>query len=149
MKYAWIENNVIRDIASGDPSDTYHPNIAALYSVKVPDEASNGDSFADGYWSARVVEDSTTVVEKPAAVIPPKVTPLQYKLLFTPMERVAINSAKGSDPLLEDLFSILDDLRLTEVDLALASTQESLDYLEYKGLLASGRKAEILTGQIR
>ena len=45
---AWIENNVIRDIAQGDPLEIYHPDIAKLYTVEVPDDAANGDGFIDG-----------------------------------------------------------------------------------------------------
>ena len=48
MKKAWVENGVIRDIAPGDPSVFYVDAVAALYSVDVPDNAANGDSFNNG-----------------------------------------------------------------------------------------------------
>ena len=68
----------------------------------------------------------------------------QFKLLFTSMERVAI---KGSaDPIVQDFFSIVEDPRLTHVDLGLKSTQDALDYMTAIGIIAAGRKAEILTG---
>lgn len=49
MKYAWIENEQIRDICQGgDPKDCYTPNVAANYNTLVPDEAVNGDGWVDG-----------------------------------------------------------------------------------------------------
>jgi hypothetical protein len=48
MKYAWIENNTIRDIAHSNPSEIYHPDVAAHYTTEVPDDAVNGDGWVDG-----------------------------------------------------------------------------------------------------
>lgn len=48
MKIAWVENARIRDVAQGNPSEIYHPDVAALYTVEVPDNAENGDGFIDG-----------------------------------------------------------------------------------------------------
>ena len=45
MKYAWIENTVIRDLTAGDPLDVFHPDIATLFDTQVPDEAESGDTF--------------------------------------------------------------------------------------------------------
>jgi hypothetical protein len=48
MKYAWIENNQIKDIAWGDPNELYHSDVAQFYSVQVPDNAENGDGWVGG-----------------------------------------------------------------------------------------------------
>jgi hypothetical protein len=48
MRKAWVENNVIRDIAHANPQHIYHPDIAAFYTVSVPDDAENGDGWVDG-----------------------------------------------------------------------------------------------------
>lgn len=49
MKYAWIENEKIRDICQeGDPQDYYTPTVAAYYNTLVPDNAQNGDGWVDG-----------------------------------------------------------------------------------------------------
>ncbi len=45
---AWIENEKIRDIAQGDLFEIYHPDIAKLYTVEVPDDAANGDGWVNG-----------------------------------------------------------------------------------------------------
>lgn len=48
MKYAWIENDKIRDIAPGTPSEFYHQDVAVFYNTEVPDEAVNGDGWVNG-----------------------------------------------------------------------------------------------------
>jgi hypothetical protein len=48
MKYAWIENGVVRDVAHSNPSEIYHPDISKLYDTEVPDDAANGDGWVDG-----------------------------------------------------------------------------------------------------
>ena len=48
MKYAWIDNNQIRDIAHSDPEKIYHPDIAKFYDTQVPDDAVNGDGWVNG-----------------------------------------------------------------------------------------------------
>jgi hypothetical protein len=50
MKKAWIENNKVRDIAQGNPAETYHPEIAAHYDTDVPDDIENGASLVNGTW---------------------------------------------------------------------------------------------------
>lgn len=51
MKYAWIENERIRDICQGgNPEDCYTAEVAANYNTLVPDEAKNGDGYVDGQW---------------------------------------------------------------------------------------------------
>ncbi len=48
MKYAWIENNIIRDVAWTDPSLIFHPDVAKFYDTQVPDDAVNGDGWVNG-----------------------------------------------------------------------------------------------------
>jgi len=88
------------------------------------------------------------VIETPI-ITPPKVSPVQFKLLFTSQERVAIKAARTTDAILDDFYDIIDDPRLTEVDLALQSVQNALDYLTALTLIGAGRKAEILLGVVQ
>lgn len=139
--YAWIENDIIRDICEGNPSECYHPDVAQFYSVEVPDDASRGDGWVDG---ALV---KAPVVEVPAPVpTPPIVSVTTFKMLFTSAERIAISSARASNPVIEDFYSILDDVRTVEVNLSLQSVQDMLGYLVAESLLTEERKAAILTG---
>ena len=48
MKYAWIENDKIRDVAHSNPAEIFHPDVAALYTTQVPDDAVNGDGWVNG-----------------------------------------------------------------------------------------------------
>ena len=48
MKYAWIENQRIRDVAHSNPSEIYHPDVAVFYNTQVPDNAVNGDGWVSG-----------------------------------------------------------------------------------------------------
>lgn len=49
MKYAWVEDERIRDIAPGNPYDWYTAEVAAYYDTEVPDDAENGDGWVDGH----------------------------------------------------------------------------------------------------
>ena len=48
MKFAWIENDKIRDVSPGEPSELYHPDVAKFYDTEVPDDAENGDGWMNG-----------------------------------------------------------------------------------------------------
>lgn len=62
MKYAWVENGYIHDIAHDTPADIYHPDVAVFYSTLVSDDAENGDRWVDG----QLIKKPT-----PPAPIPP------------------------------------------------------------------------------
>lgn len=48
MKFAWIENERVRDVCVGDPSTLYHADVAKFYDTPVPDDTVNGDGWIDG-----------------------------------------------------------------------------------------------------
>lgn len=140
MKFAWVENGVIRDVCNGDPSTMYHPDVAAMYASAVPDDASGGDSWVNGV---------LTKYEPPVGevvVTYPQLTPLEFKMCFTTAERIAIKTAKENDPVLQDTYEILDDVRLKTVDLNLASNRALIDYLVSLSLITSDRAAQIKQG---
>lgn len=145
MKKAWIENERIRDVAPGNPEELYHPDVAKLYNTDVPDDAVNGDGW-DGVTLTKPVIPDPVPVEPPAPV-PPKVSPVEFKLLFTAVERVAIKAARATNPVIDDFLDIIDDPRLTYVDLGLVSTQEAVGYLAMEGLIAEARIQAILSGR--
>lgn len=80
-------------------------------------------------------------------VLAPVVTPTQFKRLFTGPEGVAIKKARGSDDLIEDFFSLVDDPGLVSVDLGLQSTLDVLTQLEEMNIITPQRRAVILAGQ--
>ena len=146
MKKARVINNVAVDVVVSDPAELFHPNIATQFEL-VPDEVEAGwlRDAATGAWLAP--EPVELQPETPAAF--PKVSPVEFKLLFTPQERVAIKAERGNDPMIDDFFGIIEDPRLTYVDLGLQSTQDALGYLETKGFITDARRVQILAGKIQ
>lgn len=69
---------------------------------------------------------------------------LEFLHRFTAEERVAIRQASTTDPIIYDFLDLL--YQAQEVRADDADTRAGLQYLETKGLLASGRATEILTG---
>jgi hypothetical protein len=143
---AWIENGVVRDVVA-DPS-VFTPSIASLYTTDVPDGTVNGASFVDGEWVNPVAQEP----EEPVVVTPvsePKiVSPVEFKLLFTSPERIAIKAARATDPVIDDFYELLDDPRLSGVNLGLQSIQDAVGYMALQGLIAPERVAVILSGDV-
>lgn len=138
MKKAWIENGTIRDVCHGDPAECYHPDVAKLYTEEVPDEAENGDS-----WNGATLTKPVIPAPPPPAPVPKlPITRAAFLLRFTGPERVAIKAARATDPMIDDLWEILD--ALSEVHLDHPEMVRGLSYLTQQGLLAQGRAAEIL-----
>ena len=48
MKFAWIENDRVRDVCHGNPAECYHADVAQFYKTEVPDDATNGDGWVNG-----------------------------------------------------------------------------------------------------
>ena len=146
MKKARVINNVAVDVVVGDPAEFFHPNIATQFEL-VPDEVEAGwrRDPQTGAWLAP--EPVELQPETPTAF--PKVSPVEFKLLFTAQERVAIKAERGNDPMIDDFFGIIEDPRLTYVDLGLQSTQDALGYLETKGFITYARRVQILAGKIQ
>jgi hypothetical protein len=72
MKWAWIQDDRIRDIAPGLPSEWYHPDVAVFYDTEVPDDAENGDGWVDG-----VLVKPEPYVPEVIDVVPTDVTPTE------------------------------------------------------------------------
>ena len=140
MKYARIVNGVAIDVRTESPECFFTPNIVAEF-VEVPEEVEDHWVLIDNIWSAPIIPEP--IVTSPLI---PIISPVEFKLLFTPQERMAIKAARATDEILDDLFTILDDPRLKEVNLNLESNKAVMAYLESKGLITTERKAEIMTG---
>ena len=140
MKYARVINNTAYDVRSESPDGFFTPEIASQF-IEVPDEVKDL-SFFDGIKWNDYIEPEQPIV----TLLIPVISPVEFKLLFTPQERLAIKSARATDEILDDLFTILDDPRLKEVNLNLESNKAVMAYLEGKGLITTERKAEIMTG---
>jgi hypothetical protein len=122
MKYLVDANNTV--IASGDITKN-----GVLYRLE------DGTGMND-------LEGNFRLLDNP----PTRISPVEFKLCFTPQERIAIKAARATDPVLEDAFDILDDPRLTFVDLTLASTQGLIDYCVAQGHVTDERAVQIKAG---
>ena len=143
-KFARIINNVAVDVST-NPQEQFHPDIAAEFEP-VPDDVQAGWARNEaGEWEAPAPTPEPT----PAPTESPKVSPVEFKLLFTAQERVAIKEARAADPVIDDFFEIVEDPRLTHVNLGLQSAQDALGYLETKGLITDARRVQILAGKIQ
>ena len=145
MTFARIVNGLIADVRTESPNGYFTPDVVSEF-VSVPDDAENGDAW-DGVTLTKKTPPEPVLVDPVA--IPAKVSPVEFKLLFTPQERVAIKQARAVDPVIDDFYDIVEDHRLTHVDLGLQSTQAALDYLTMKGLIAVGRKDQIIVGAVQ
>ena len=149
MKYAWIENNKIRDIVEVDPFTIFHADVAKNYNTEVEDNVKDNAELVDGVWVNPVTPEPDPDYEPPEPEkVYPKVSPLEFKMLFTVLERIAIKEAKATDEILQDGFEILDDPRLTVVDLGLESTRGFIDYMATLELVTTERADEIKSGII-
>lgn len=146
MNYARIVNAQAVEICASNPVDLFHADLAAQFEA-VPDDVEAGWILDVDGWSP-----STTALANPATPPPAPaviVSPVEFKLLFTAPERVAIKFARTDDPIVDDFFDLIEDPRLSGVNLGLQSTQDALDYLISKSLIAPARKAEILSGVVQ
>ena len=140
MKKAWVENGKIRDIAHGNPSELFHPDIAVHYDTDVPDDAIVGAELVDGVWVNPVID---TVIEATIVAPLPLLSPVEFKMLFTAEERIAIKNS--TDPVVQDFFELINDARLTQVDRNLQSVKDAIAYLASSALITEARAGEILS----
>ena len=142
--YARSINDVAVDVSS-NPAEQFHPSIAEQFEP-VPDEVQPGWRLVDGTWTA---PEPTPEPQPEPEVVAPKVSPVEFKLLFTSAERVAIKAARAGDQIIDDFYDIVEDPRLTFVDLGLQSTKDAIAYLVSNNLLTEARAAEVLSGVLK
>lgn len=70
------------------------------------------------------------------------VTINEFKSLFTVQERIAIKTS--TDPVIQDLWELIQDQRTLKVSLVSSATTSALAYLESVELLGEGRKELIM-----
>ena len=139
-KYAQIFEGVVVAI-SNNPEEDFHPELAALF-IEVPDQVELQWRFSDGAWQPPQQGNEAISSVK----LSPRVSPIEFKLLFTLQERLAINKVRDTDPVLDDFFGLIEDPRLTFVDLGLQSTRDAIGYLAAQGLIGAERVEQILAG---
>ena len=143
MKSIFVKANIVVSVGTA-----HTPGVVITCGIPGAEEHSVGDnSPVDVGWSYAEV-DGVPMFTEPTPEAP-KVSPVQFKLLFTPPERVAMSEAKATDAIMQDFFNVVDDPRLTYVDLSLQSTKDAINYLISKNLLTQERGAEVLSGVLK
>lgn len=117
--------------------------LAPLY-VPCPSDIEGGWRYISGQWLQPLPPEPVE-----PEVTAPIIGPLEFKLLFTSAERIAIGNARKTDQIIEDFFSIIDDPRLKEVNMELPSTINGVDYIISKGIVDEGRRSDILSGKFQ
>lgn len=141
-KFARIINGTAIDVCL-NPKDNFHPLIAAEF-VTVPENVEVGHSLINGVWTAAIKEDIFVVDSNIYSI---KIAPIDFKLLLTPTERVAVNQVKATDALVNDFFSLVEDPRMTTVDLGLQSTKDIINHLVTINILTPQRAEDILANK--
>lgn len=144
--YARIVGGCAVDVVTVDPATLFHADVAEQF-VTVPDDTQHGDVLnADGSWTKHV----PAVPAEPVAPPPPTITPPQFKLLMLP-DLAEIMEAAKTDVTMATFLDVVNDPRLTEVDLSLQSVQNGIQYCLAKiGRTADqigARMTQILTGK--
>lgn len=123
MKYAWIENYIIRDLTDTDPSTIFHPDVAALYTVVVPDNSEQGDTFADGVLTKKPIPEPVAPVIQARTISADEV-----RKALTLAERVKWDAGK------------LDEVVTVKIEFAsprtMADATELLTFLVDSGILS-------------
>lgn len=143
--YARIIDGLAVNVSS-DPENSFHPDIAREF-VEVPSEVDIGWILKNGVWSAPIPAPAP-----PPALLYPTVGVSHFKMLFTSKERVKVRQLRPADEILDEFWSLVDDQRTVEINMALMSIQEMVEYtldcVKAAGVVIDvpTRKAAILSG---
>ena len=151
MNYGRMKNGVVVDVAS-EPSKQFHPVLAAEF-VEIPDNVTVGYTFDGTSYAPPAVQE----IEPEPELEPEQnrsISPVDFKFLFTLVERVKIKELRSTDLALDDFYSMLDDPRLLVVNLDDVRMVEGIKYAVAALVDASvisesdqeNRTAEILGG---
>lgn len=142
-KYGYLKEGRVIALNDEEGFAQTHDSVKNLWRM-VPEETQIGSTLDGSKWS------------HPAPQRRLRISPVEFKMAFAMQERLAIRQARsysGDDPaqaeaamVIDDWFGIIEDPRLTMVDLELPQTKEGLSYLVSAGILTAARKAEIEAG---
>lgn len=143
MKLLGIKNNIVVFEGNMPDSEVDSFKNANNYSYVIENTFGLSSTIGMTYDPA-----TNTLSGEPTPTPTPQniVNPVQFKLLFTSSERIAIDDARKTDPVINNYFSLLDDVRLTALNLNGQSTIEAVQYLVTVQLITQERADQILSG---
>lgn len=147
-KYVRTENSLVVEVFERndgyEPVDCFTAEVANQF-IAAPTVVHVGWRLINGEWLPPEPVQLPELETSDAI----RVSPVEFKLLFTPQERMTIKAARATDPVIDDFCDIVEDPRLTHVDLGLKSTKDALAYMVNSGLIAAERQGEILAGKMQ
>jgi hypothetical protein len=153
MKTVIVDGGVVTGVALHSDDATISSSTTSGNVIAVAD----GDPVALG-WTHNNVDGKDTFAPPASPPLRKKLSPVEFKLQFTSAERLAIRAARsysGNDATktmfaeaIDDFFDIVDDPRLTNVDLDHPQTIEGVEALAAAGLITTDRAAVILAGVV-
>lgn len=128
MKYAWIENDRVRDVCQGgDPSTCYHPDVAKFYDTEVPDDAANGDGWVNG------------ALVKPVPPPPPPPAPRQWTVADFRSGMSLAEKTKWDNDSAPEIKTVKAELPKEQ-----AGAQELVDFLVESGVISQASATKIM-----
>lgn len=162
MKFARIIDGVAADVVDADPTELFHPLIAAEF-VQVPDEVVTGSALVDGVWIA------PPAAEEPEPVrVPVQMAVIDFLRLFNTDELAGFNALRKASQALtpadyqaaaegdqakaalvgfEVFLTFYDALRAGLIELNHPETIQGLSLLVPLGVLTPARLAQVLAGE--
>lgn len=134
MKYAWIENERVRDIAPGNPAEFYHGDVAKFYDTQVPDDAANGDGWVDG------------VLVKPEPAPPAPPAPRTWSQADVRAGLSLSEKVKWDNDSAPEIVTVKSELSTPQ---ELAATTELLQFLVDTAVISQASMDKILAGQVQ
>ena len=131
MKYAWIENNAIRDIAWADPKDIYHPDVAKFYDTLVPDDAKNGYLW-----------DGVNATEPEPTVSTPEPAPRRWNAGNFRNAMTLAEKVKWDNDSAPEIVTVKQELGSSADQ---TKTQELVDYLVSENLISQNTASKIMS----
>lgn len=127
MKFAWIENGKVRDVAHDEPAKIYHQDVAALYDTQVPDDAENGDGWVNGQ------------LVKPEPAPAPTPAPRQWTAEDFRAGMTLVEKTKWDNDTAPEIVTVKQELPKE-----LAGATELLDFLVGAGVISQASADKIL-----
>lgn len=135
--YARIDSNgIAMETIEQNPSFIFHPDLSSLFE-EVPDYVKPGWVREEGVWREIV---PPPLPEEPQAT-PEPIGKAQFLERLTSAERIAIRSARSSDPIADDFLMMLDVTG--GIDLFAPDIEAAMEHFVAAGYLAPDRIAEI------
>ncbi len=150
-KFVRVVNGVVADVTD-DPQNKFHPDIASEF-IEAPDDVEVG-------WIFTLNEEGDEELATPKIVDAThnfrlRVSRPEFKMLFTGTERVAVKQMRLGDingentivkMMLDDFFDLIEDDKLSAIEVDHPQVQDGLAYLVSIGILTEERKTEISKG---